>query len=120
VQGVEITVSVAWESTLYVTNFRDGMDDAEMRGIFEKVCIHISLPSLDANLSAVWNYSRRPMAFQAHKDYSSVLLCSIYNAGKYPLETEGHKSKGSEGRSAGGFNSQWFRNGWPEDDRSYL
>lgn len=36
VNGIEVAVSVGWESTLYITNFREGMDDAEMRTLFEK------------------------------------------------------------------------------------
>jgi squamous cell carcinoma antigen recognized by T-cells 3 len=36
IHGAEVAVSVAWKSTLYVTNFRDGMDDAQMRAMFEK------------------------------------------------------------------------------------
>lgn len=33
----EISVNLAWKSTLYVTNFPVGMDDAQMRQLFGKV-----------------------------------------------------------------------------------
>lgn len=36
IHGVEVSVEVAWHSTLYVTNFREGMDDAEMRQLFDE------------------------------------------------------------------------------------
>ena len=37
VHGQEIVVSVAWRSTLYVTNFKEGMGDIQIREIFSKV-----------------------------------------------------------------------------------
>lgn len=36
IHGNEVSVNVGWQSTLYVTNFREGMDDSEMRSLFEK------------------------------------------------------------------------------------
>ncbi|KAG9056261.1 Splicing factor [Serendipita sp. 407] len=36
IRGAEITVVVGWRSTLYVTNFREGMVDSEMRALFDE------------------------------------------------------------------------------------
>ncbi|KAG8815201.1 Splicing factor [Serendipita sp. 400] len=36
IHGAEITVVVGWRSTLYVTNFREGMVDSEMRALFDE------------------------------------------------------------------------------------
>lgn len=35
--GAEIVVNIGWQSTLFVTNFQEGMDDVKMRALFEKV-----------------------------------------------------------------------------------
>ncbi|CAG8691825.1 1626_t:CDS:2, partial [Acaulospora colombiana] len=40
IHGAEVTVNPAEKTTLWVTNFRDGMDDAEMRGMFEKYVLN--------------------------------------------------------------------------------
>jgi squamous cell carcinoma antigen recognized by T-cells 3 len=37
--GAEIAVNIGWQSTLFVTNFQEGMDDVTMRALFEKVSI---------------------------------------------------------------------------------
>ena len=37
VDGHEISVSLAWQSTLYVTNFTDSTDDAAIRQLFSQV-----------------------------------------------------------------------------------
>lgn len=37
VKGVEVAVSPAENTTLHVTNFREGMDDKDIRTMFEKV-----------------------------------------------------------------------------------
>jgi hypothetical protein len=37
INEVEIEVSVAWKSTLYVTNFPENSDDASIRELFGKV-----------------------------------------------------------------------------------
>ena len=37
INDVEIEVSVAWKSTLYVTNFPENSDDASIRELFGKV-----------------------------------------------------------------------------------
>ena len=34
---MEIAVNVAWKCTLYVTNFKEGMDDAWIRQMFGEV-----------------------------------------------------------------------------------
>lgn len=34
----EISVHLAWRSTLYITNFPESADDASMRDLFGKVC----------------------------------------------------------------------------------
>lgn len=38
IDGQEISVSLAWQSTLYVTNFADSVDDAWVRQLFSQVC----------------------------------------------------------------------------------
>jgi RNA recognition motif-containing protein len=51
VLGAEIAVNIGWQSTLFVTNFQEGMDDVKMRALFEKVgvlarklrCDHIDI-----------------------------------------------------------------------------
>lgn len=37
VHGQEVAVHLAWQSTLYVTNFPESADDAFIRTMFEKV-----------------------------------------------------------------------------------
>lgn len=35
----EVSVYLAWQSTLYVTNFADSTDDAAIRQLFSQVCL---------------------------------------------------------------------------------
>jgi inner membrane protein involved in colicin E2 resistance len=37
INGAEIAVEAAWQSTLYVTNFPESLDDAGMKKLFSKV-----------------------------------------------------------------------------------
>jgi RNA recognition motif-containing protein len=46
INEVEIEVSVAWKSTLYVTNFPEDSDDASIRELFGKVSLlRVSCPA---------------------------------------------------------------------------
>lgn len=38
IEGHEVAVHLAWESTLYVTNFPEKSDDGSIRELFGKVC----------------------------------------------------------------------------------
>lgn len=51
VNGQEISVHLAWQSTLYVTNFPEKADDAYIRELFEQVSLLLSLMSLGSNSS---------------------------------------------------------------------
>jgi hypothetical protein len=57
---MESPVSVAWKLTLYVTNFRDGMDDVQMRDTFNRVSQVASQSSFsDRFRFSVWYNPRR-------------------------------------------------------------
>lgn len=45
---------MAWQSTLYVTNFPERVDDAEVRKVFGKVCclLRLILGRLSADISS--------------------------------------------------------------------
>ena len=51
IRGHEITVHLAWKSTLYVTNFPPSMDDSGVRALFGKVKLlpHQPLSVIDDN-----------------------------------------------------------------------
>jgi len=78
----EIVVSVAWRSTLYVTNFREGMDDVQMLEMFSKVRSAASQSSFsDQFRFSVWYNARcslpRPRYDQANQIYQKVLLATF-------------------------------------------
>lgn len=45
----EVAVHLAWQSTLYVTNYSESADDEFIRDIFGKVRTHFYCPVLRAN-----------------------------------------------------------------------
>lgn len=63
----EISVHLAWRSTLYITNFPESADDASMRDLFGKVSSR-GHDYYDANAlilgfaTSVWNYFRCAVA----------------------------------------------------------
>jgi hypothetical protein len=77
--GQEIAVSAAWRSTLYVTNFREGMDDVQIRELFSKVRQVASQSSFsDRFLFSVWYNPRCSLALKANQIHQKVLLHSIH------------------------------------------
>lgn len=82
INDVEIEVSVAWQSTLYVTNFPENSDDASIRELFGQVC-PISLSSISARTTlltfhllsfAVRNHLRDSLARKEVQGDSKIRL----------------------------------------------
>jgi hypothetical protein len=62
-QDQEISVHLAWKSTLYVTNFPESADDAFIREIFGKVRLYLALsPNIADEGRIVRNFVRRTVA----------------------------------------------------------
>jgi len=75
----EIAVHLAWQSTLYVTNFPESADDAYIRDIFGKVWIYSYLDYFYSDiLLLVWHHLRRSMAEQEIQNNETFLLYPIH------------------------------------------
>lgn len=46
IHGEEIAVHLAWQSTLYVTNFPEKADDTSIRSLFAKVVLDVQYSSI--------------------------------------------------------------------------
>lgn len=80
VLGAEVTVSLSHQSTLFVTNFQEGMDDAKIRSLFEKVCLLIgSIFSSTETRSLVWDYLRCSLAIKTDQKHAPILLYSVHD-----------------------------------------
>lgn len=74
----EIEVSIAWQSTLYVTNFPESADDAYIRGLFEPVSQTLCSPLANALTKlfcfAVRSHPRDSMAGQEVQGHPTIRL----------------------------------------------
>ena len=73
----EISVHIAWQSTLYVTNFPEKTDDGYIRELFGQVrdaTYMIQSILLTAFVTLVWPYIRRAMAKQKIQGIPKILL----------------------------------------------
>lgn len=79
IDGQEVAVHLAWQSTLYVTNFPEKADDTFIRTLFAKVCIHGPGTALTYNDTfAVWDNLRRTMAKQEIQGNAPLLLRPVH------------------------------------------
>ena len=80
----EISVHLAWESTLYVTNYPENVDDDSVRKLFAQVRRGICINRWhSADRLVVWSYFRRPVAEQEVQEHEEILLCSIHVSGTF-------------------------------------
>jgi hypothetical protein len=81
---MEVSVHLAWRSTLYVTNFPEKTDDAIIRDLFGQVCLLAAVFVIRLLISSlVWSHIRCPMAEQKIQDDPTVLLCAIHFSSKW-------------------------------------
>lgn len=75
----EVAVHLAWQSTLYVTNFPESTDDEFIRTLFGKVSgLESANQTCDLYVSStVWGIIRRQMAKQEVQKFKTLLLRAI-------------------------------------------
>ena len=77
----EPVASVAWRPALYVTNFREEMDDAQIRGVLSRFTKSVS----GWFRFSVWYKPRCSLALKANRIHQKVLPHSIHVSGWFFL-----------------------------------